>query len=365
MMKKLFKSKSSMFVTALLGAAVIAFGASASAFTYTWFSKTNVIDNEHIGGNTTGAYYRSGTGTSDDPYIIDSPIHLRNLAWLQYLGEYNKIVDGQYNQTYFKVVKDLDMSNYVLPPIGTTANPFIGNFDGDGHTIANLRTTNDYSSMTRVPDVVKSVSDVNVIGFFGVIGDPGDVIVDSAYDLSINELKNFNLQGNTVIDTLPTTLIGITAGFVNAPISAVTMAGCTVTVPNGGASAYNSSLTTNLSNYTSLGYCTDKYRSTNRDTKVEISNADPVYTVTSTEGEGEAGGWGGSIDMKSLYNRLDTIWGQSTSSNFRTKQTNISTYPDKASETSESFGTQRNFMQYSGGKKGKASFSRYGSGSTS
>ena len=39
----------------------------------------------------------------------------------------------------------LDMTNWPLPPIGTTKYPFIGNFNGNGSTIENLTTTNNFS----------------------------------------------------------------------------------------------------------------------------------------------------------------------------------------------------------------------------
>ena len=52
-----------------------------------WLNRTASIDNKsNISGSAQIAYFGGGDGTSGDPYIINKPVHLYNLAWLQYIG---------------------------------------------------------------------------------------------------------------------------------------------------------------------------------------------------------------------------------------------------------------------------------------
>ena len=76
-----------------------------AAFTVAWFSTKLDIDmNENVTGESNGAYFASGSGEADDPFIINSPVHLYNLAWLQYLGYFNNNTIGAASgPTYFAI----------------------------------------------------------------------------------------------------------------------------------------------------------------------------------------------------------------------------------------------------------------------
>ena len=78
----------------LLGFSVIATVTSTIA----WFAPTAVIENNKtpIEGATEGAYFAYGDGSAEKPYGIKKPRHLYNLAWLNYLGFFNK------SQFYFE-----------------------------------------------------------------------------------------------------------------------------------------------------------------------------------------------------------------------------------------------------------------------
>ena len=57
---------------------------AAAASSIAWFGTKLAIDiNEDVIGESNGAYFASGTGEYNDPFIINSPVHLYNLAWLQ------------------------------------------------------------------------------------------------------------------------------------------------------------------------------------------------------------------------------------------------------------------------------------------
>ena len=120
---------------------------------------------------------------------------MRNLALLQNNGKFNTGNDIY----YFKIgddVTSLDMSGIWIPPIGTTLNPFKGNFDGNGKIISGLRvTTNEKLSGSKVTS--SAFSDV---GFFGSV---------EGEDASISK---FTLDDIYVDHNINTTYSGIIAG---------------------------------------------------------------------------------------------------------------------------------------------------------
>ena len=145
-----------------------------------------------IDGATEGAYYAYGEGTAEQPFGISNPRHLYNLSWLQYLGMYS---NGQY---YFELASDiedgvLDMNDWVIPPIGTEENPFIGNFNGNGKIIDGVVVSNNFDDFNRYPSVVsKNLFETNlpkVVGFFGVVGELDNNISYLDYDEQVNEFK--------------------------------------------------------------------------------------------------------------------------------------------------------------------------------
>ena len=74
-----------------------------------------------------------GSGTKVDPWLICTAAQLDSLAMFVNMG-------FSYEGKYFRVVNNLDMSNYQpWRMIGNATNhPFKGHFDGAGHTISNL-----------------------------------------------------------------------------------------------------------------------------------------------------------------------------------------------------------------------------------
>ncbi len=93
------------------------------------FSQTSVWDG-------TAVSWTQGTGTEDDPYLIESA---QNLAYIA------EMVNGgvnQYEGIYFKQTVDIDLDSLEWTPIGnynTTTAIFSGNFDGDNHSIDKLK----------------------------------------------------------------------------------------------------------------------------------------------------------------------------------------------------------------------------------
>jgi hypothetical protein len=97
--------------------------------------------------------WTKGTGTEENPYLIESA---ENLAWLaQAVNErFDSFNDVKaYQDTCFKLVIDLDLQRNNLPwnPIGALHESdngkyytyFSGSFDGNGHTISNYGLTSN------------------------------------------------------------------------------------------------------------------------------------------------------------------------------------------------------------------------------
>ena len=87
------------------------------------------------GGDEYTPGFKGGTGTENDPYLIEKLVHLRSMH--DFLGS------GE--EKWFKMVADVDaraLSNWT--PLNTE-DPYDKkvHFDGDGHKISNLRSTNE------------------------------------------------------------------------------------------------------------------------------------------------------------------------------------------------------------------------------
>ena len=91
----------------------------------------------------------SGTGTQSDPYRIYNPDQLNQIRNFQ----------GK-SDVYFSLEADIDLKEWIEEnnptqgwmPIGSSSSPFIGIFEGNGHTLSNLYINR---------------SDMNNVGFFG------------------------------------------------------------------------------------------------------------------------------------------------------------------------------------------------------
>ena len=281
----------------LLGAMSVLTVGSCVAGALAWFITSITINNIGGTGSTESAYFAYGTGTQNDPYGIATPKHLNNLAWLQYKGMFNvdKDDDGEPDHVYFELANDInqDGPTYVIPPIGTEENPFVGVFNGNGHTIYNVTVTNNASSFTNKPiNITYDNTKAEIIGFFGVVGK----LSGESYSSSVNSLTDVTLDNFTVESTTTNTLIGLAAGYVNAEMSGVKVGTSTIkTNGNAAKTAYSNK----LSDYGLVGYTTKTGTSGTFEQKVS-----KYYDSRSSSDDA---GWGGSIAIKDLYTRLTTI----------------------------------------------------------
>ena len=263
--------------------------AAACIASVAWFISTIKITDINGTGTTEPAYFAYGSGTSDDPFGISDTRHLSNLAWLQYNGSFDN------TNYYFELANDINEngSEYVMPPIGTEAHPFIGVFDGNGHTVYNVKITNDYDQFSRKPHNITYVeSNTEVIGFFGVVGN----LDGESYSSQVNSLHDVTLENLTVESVTDNTLIGLAAGYVNADMSGVKVGTSTIkTNGNAAKTAY----TDKLSDYGLVGYTTKTGSSGTFEQRIS--------QYYNSKSQGDDPGWGGSIVIKDLYNRLTNI----------------------------------------------------------
>ena len=320
MMKRLWMG----LMTVLLAIAV------TITINYAWFVKSYDV-NPLADGSSTDAYYYSGDGSSEKPFIITNARHLYNLAWLQYLGYYNKpdevtipdgATSGKYKTYYFQLGIDadhpvtLDMKNWPLPPIGTTKYPFIGNFNGNGSTIINLVTTNSFQEFgTKHPSTVTSIQDCNVIGFFGSVGAFNKTIINSDVQSESNsvgdnnEIKSFTLNNSKVHTSTSDTCLGAVAGYVNAPISnvGVIQPHLNIQAENTTSTSITSKTSSNVSDFAVVGYAEAEYTTKKTKNSTIIYNPTYNYTHFNFKGMGNQADWGGSMNMMDMYNRLINV----------------------------------------------------------
>ena len=297
--------------TSVILAAVITVCLLLQTFSLAWISDNGLSSLVNITGNVHKNYFEGGDGSAEDPYIIARPVQLYYFAWLQYLGFFNpdengdKKIDTTY---YFKLSENLDMKEngvqYVLPPIGTTDNPFVGNFDGDGYTISNLVVRNNYNSLSAPPNNTENFGGAEIIGFFGVIGSPPNYAY--TYDSEANQISNFVLENITVETQTDKALIGMIAGYVNGLVDKVGVVGSTVSISKG---TPLTNITDNMSDYALIGFCTEDFKGKlySLDLYIYDPETNTYQVIPDKSNGGDGQGWGGSVKMTDIFNWLNKV----------------------------------------------------------
>ena len=121
----------------------------------------------------------TGDGSSDNPYQIDT---------YEKLKEFAAIVNGEITSACAKLTADIECTDNTWTPIGTNEHPFMGTFDGCGHTITGLSNAG----------VNPAPMSVGLFGNVGISGNVRDVIlvnVALSGKNSIGSIAGFN-RGN-------------------------------------------------------------------------------------------------------------------------------------------------------------------------
>ena len=264
-----------------------------------WFASHSTFNPER-NANSKGAYFAYGDGSAEHPYGIKEPRHLYNLAWLQDRGKFNeKDTDGKRKTTYFELADNIDRSGYTaLPPIGTTAYPFIGNFNGNSKTITGLTISNDTNDFTRKPYTgIDEFKEVYIVGLFGVVGsyETGE---QYGYDSSTNQILNTGISQLTMKSTSDKVLAGLVAGYVNGEIKGVGVNDSSFDLENNPNSLTR---TNNLSDYSLVGYVKDNKYLKEREQSRITTDAPSIDNPIAGQGGND---WGSSVARKDRYTTL-------------------------------------------------------------
>lgn len=287
---------------------------------FAWFVNSVTMGDIHITGESDETYFAYGDGQPEEkdsvtgkyihrPFGINTPRHLYNLAWLQFAGLFNKDEDndGEIDKQYcFEIdpnlTTELNMSGWTIPPIGTETYPFLGTFNGNNKVISNLTVSNQ-ASFDKKPEsiIYNSTNQPEVVGFFGVVGD----LPEEETVTSVVSIHDFTLKNTIVKSTTEHVLIGIAAGYVNSDMSGVKIDGTATVDVNGTTTAAKTAYSEKLSDYGLVGYTT-KTGSTGS----YIQKLSEFYE--NDRGGDPGSDWGGSVQMKNMYNRLYSIAGNAT-----------------------------------------------------
>lgn len=156
-----------------------------------------------------------GSGSESDPYQIGSVDQLKKLAEIVNAGT-------SFQDEYFILTSDLDFANENWTPIGSSKvldkdpysltkssfNGFAGTFDGQNHTISNLKINRDSN-----PTIWAG----SYLGLFGVVY-PGATLKDFTID-------NVDISGSSLLGAA----VGYCPSDADSPVGTVTLSGIDVT----------------------------------------------------------------------------------------------------------------------------------------
>ena len=314
-----------------------------------WFAKMNSIDNLEIGGSVLSQYFDSGTGTQSDPFVITRPKHWENLVWLHnnVSNFYQAITDDQASPEqqndqgyYFQVGKLNETLNdgiyYVydytndglinpnnstmnsrtlnlhglgsLIPIGCDSKPFLGVINGHGITVSGFNVVGFEDTNYNLQHD-SGESGFNDVGIFGYIGNDSAVqnmyfndftirlANADAYRSNNSVLHNNTLHASTENGPNDICYAGYIAGHMHysSSVENVYINNCSF---SGGIAA--------ISGFGYFGVVENQ--------KGE-SRPTPLEDITEIKQAGDDNNFGGSIDMLGVFDRLQHIYAEATTTN--------------------------------------------------
>lgn len=144
-----------------------------------------------------------GASETTTETVVTTTVDYDNIIEISSVSE----LQGMEMNKSYKLVADLDLTGMEWSPIGTYLTPYLGNFDGNDHTITNLTITED--SMYN--------------GLFGFL-------LGNVYDLNITNM-DINVESSFIC------YVGGLAGYTNGDIENVSVSG-SITVDNSDGNSY-------------------------------------------------------------------------------------------------------------------------------
>ena len=140
------------------------------------------------------------TSLTDSEYSNNSAFHISTPQGLINLGEIidNDVITFQDKTVVLKA--DLNMSGYTFEPIGSRGIPFMGEFDGQGHTISNLTIKDGYER--------------SYLGLFYELSGPS--LVENLRLKNVKLVRDYYTSGGFVAAALATYVsVGTSIGFIS------------------------------------------------------------------------------------------------------------------------------------------------------
>jgi hypothetical protein len=275
--------------------------------TYAWY-----VNKENLSLQLTGSatsYFSEGDGTQASPFIIANKQHVYNFAYFQNRGDFNDVnPNDSTGLYYFKIdsnVKTIDMEDVVLPPIGNDTYPFKGVFNGSGCTLKNVTITTDKSRLPKSnPSYAKDYAFSLSVGLFGKTA-------------STSQISNFILENpvvevassNSLYATSGTKTVGLAIGDVGYKAASIGVKGGKLNVRVSGYTTYNSI----------LGNVKE--------------GASSSVTGGGKPTSGQSIGFGGSLDILSVYQRMYLI----NQNGWATPQVTVSTDTSSSSHPNKGY----------------------------
>ncbi len=177
---------------------VLAFLLAVSFFVVA-FSGCNKTREPNVWDGSIAETFAEGDGSEKNPYTIEKASQLALLA-----QEINAGTD--YNGKYISLNCDLDLNDCEWTPIGNGVNPFNGVFNGNNHTISNLKITKGTIFTTE-----NSSGEIKqfTTGLFGSCYDATikNIIVDEASIFVQNITDSNAIMGGVLVGTMRTDLV--------------------------------------------------------------------------------------------------------------------------------------------------------------
>ena len=245
--------------------------------------------------NQIATTFKKGSGTKEDPYLIESYEDMKKLS---------AVTKEQKERKYYKLTKDLNYEDRHYYMIGTKTSQFKGVFDGGAHTLSNIGVYGyDYvglfgyisgiSSSDYATIIGLNVENINVIGnsyVGGIVGYVDKFSTIREVTVSGNIKGNGDYVGGIIGSSQSYT--NLTSAIVNANVEGNNYVGG---LAGGGKSTYSGIVESGEIKGTNYVYGSGRYISNAYINEKVIKN---VPNTASTD-------WNGTVFPETSYNNLE------------------------------------------------------------
>ena len=189
----------------IFGFALVSISAiSVAVASIAWFASAGgEVDKKLDGEIGMRGYFYSGDGSAAYPFEIVNPVHFYNLTRLQNLGAFSEKKYFQIGHDFGSGLKCIDPENgeYVnyldmnelshsttILPIGNEATPFVGDFNGNGIPVKNLK-------VSGYPE------DIGVFGYVSSTGSVNGLVCDNLEICSLGYTTNTSSPDYVLYDS--------------------------------------------------------------------------------------------------------------------------------------------------------------------